>query len=464
MDPSGDNSPHANQEGGPDGASQPRTANNLTPWSQVLVGFLVNFMTWGNPNAYGVYQLHYANTTDWSSSQISWIGSTQLFLTFVTGCVSGRLADAGYSRQCILAGSTLNVLGLMITSIAKEYWQVILTQGICVGLGGGMMFMPAAAAIGSHLRSRRALGMCISGCGAGIGAISYASLVQYSIPSIGFPWAIRCCGFLSIVCAVGANILSRPPLYTRMAGGLIDWSAFQNRFFVMFCVGSFCIYFCLFAALIYVSVTLPERALISIKKYLTDNQINSFATMVLHFPPTYSIQFLLISNAASIPARPLSGLIADRYFGEVNTWNLLCFLLSVMTFAWIGIKHRSTMYMYSILMGFVNGGAQGMFPSAVNSLSLGSNKLGARLGIVFGICGIASLTGPPVMGAMIDGNGGKYLWAQVCGGTIMVLGSLTIAMSRLYLAGDAGEKRILRPGPGLPLIQGLLPRATHRAC
>ncbi|KAJ3529023.1 hypothetical protein NM208_g9944 [Fusarium decemcellulare] len=409
-----DDTGRVRQDESPDRASHRQTTRDLKPWLQVLVGFLVNFMTWGNPNSYGVYQLYYSDTTDWSSSQISWIGSIQLFLTFVTGTISGRFADAGYARHCILLGSSLNVFGLMMTSIARSYWQVILAQGVCVGIGGGMMAMPAAAAIGSHLRSRRALAMCISGCGAGIGAIANASLVQYLIPVVGFPWAVRCCGFLSLVCAVGANILSRPPLYTRKTGGLIDWSAFQSPFFIIFC-------------------------------------INSFATAVLDLPPSSSVQFLLISNAASLLARPLSGLIADRHFGEVNTWNMLCVLLSGMIYAWIGIKNRQTMYMYSTLMGFVNGGAQGLFPSAINSLSMGSNKLGTRLGMVFGICGVASLIGPPVMGAIIDGSGGNYLGAQLCGGTIMAMGSLTVATSRLFFSGGAGETSGWRPR--LPMLR-----------
>lgn len=225
----------------------------LVPWSQVLVGLLVNFMSWGPPNSYGVFQLYYSNTTSWSSSQISWVGSIQLFLSFMVGPISGRLADAGYARHCIFAGSCLSVLGLMMTSISRQYWQILLSQGICIGLGGGMMAMPAAASIGSHLRSRRALAMSVSGCGAGIGAIVYASMVQYLLPRMGFPWAVRTCGFVSLLCAVIANILSRPPLYTRKGGGLVDWSAFRNGYFSLFCIGSFFVYIALFAVVIYVS-------------------------------------------------------------------------------------------------------------------------------------------------------------------------------------------------------------------
>ncbi|VUC33502.1 unnamed protein product [Clonostachys rosea] len=392
-----------------------RSIDGLSPWYQVIVGFFVNFMTWGMPNAYGVFQLYYAQTTRWSSSQISWVGSIQLFLAFIGGSVSGRLADAGYARHCIFLGSAFNILGIMTASIASAYWQVILSLGVCVGLGGGMMALPAAAAIGSRLRHRRALAMSLSGCGASIGAISYAATVQYLIPVIGFPWAVRCCGLLSIIASITANVLARPPLYIRKSGGLIDWSAFESGFFGMFCLGGFLVYFSLFAATIY-----PK--------------INSFASNTLGFEASKSIQFLLISNAASILARPMSGMIADHVFGEVNTWNLVCFLLSGMLFAWIGVRTQPAMYAYSVLMGFLNGAAQGIFPSAVNSLSIGTDKLGTRLGMVFGLCGVASLAGPPTMGAIIDANKGQYLWAQVCGGTLMCVGCLTVGSARLFFA------------------------------
>lgn len=412
-----------------------RSLDRLSPWYQVIVGFFVNFMTWGMPNAYGVFQLYYSQTTGWSSSQISWVGSIQLFLTFIGGSVSGRLADAGYARHCILLGSILNIIGIMTASIASAYWQVILSLGVCVGLGGGMMALPAAAAIGSRLRHRRALAMSLSGCGASIGAISYAATVQYLIPVIGFPWALRCCGLLSIIASITANALARPPLYTRKSGGLIDWSAFESGFFGMFCLGGFLVYFSLFAATIYVSVialfitkTLRECRL------LIRPKINSFASNTLGFEASKSIQFLLISNAASILARPMSGMIADHVFGEVNTWNLVCFLLSGMLFAWTGVRTQPAMYAYSVLMGFLNGAAQGIFPSAVNSLSIGTDKLGTRLGMVFGLCGVASLAGPPTMGAIIDANKGQYLWAQVCGGTLMCVGCLTVGSARLFFA------------------------------
>ena len=65
--------------------------------------------TFGYQNAYGVYQDFYGLSHSASTSAISWIGSTQLFLLTSTGLFAGKLLDLGYFRQTIFAGSLLYV-------------------------------------------------------------------------------------------------------------------------------------------------------------------------------------------------------------------------------------------------------------------------------------------------------------------------------------------------------------------
>ena len=65
--------------------------------------------TFGYQNAYGVYQDFYGLLHSASTSAISWIGSTQLFLLTSMGLFAGKLLDLGYFRQTIFAGSLLYV-------------------------------------------------------------------------------------------------------------------------------------------------------------------------------------------------------------------------------------------------------------------------------------------------------------------------------------------------------------------
>jgi hypothetical protein len=62
-------------------------------------------------------------------------------------------------------------------------------------------------------------------------------------------------------------------------------------------------------------------------------------------------------------------------------------------------------------------------------------KAGVRLGMVFSVVSFAALTGPPLAGALIQQNDGKYLYAQMWAGTSMMAGFLTLVAARIAKAG-----------------------------
>lgn len=137
-------------------------------WIQVFNNVLVNTLAWGYPAAFGVFQLYYSETTlgqTASSSQISWIGSLQTFLCFLTCAPAGRLADAGYSRGTTIAGAVFLVLGTFMTSLCSKYWQILLAQGICTGIGLGFVYMPAVVVMTAYFSKNQALAMGLSGAG-----------------------------------------------------------------------------------------------------------------------------------------------------------------------------------------------------------------------------------------------------------------------------------------------------------
>lgn len=67
------------------------------------------FATFGYQNAYGVFQDFYGRAETGTASQVSWIGSTQLFFIASIGLFSGRLVDLGHFRWVMLGGSLLYV-------------------------------------------------------------------------------------------------------------------------------------------------------------------------------------------------------------------------------------------------------------------------------------------------------------------------------------------------------------------
>jgi MFS family permease len=163
----------------------PPPDGGLRAWLQILAGHLINALTWGYAASFGVYQLYYTTTLDLPPSQVSWIGSIQIFLTFFVGTVSGRSADAGYAQWTVLLGSTLLVLGTFLTSVARTYWQIFLAYGLCTGLGMGILYMPAVAVIGSYWQKRKSMALGMAASGSGTGAIIFPLVVQNLQHQIG---------------------------------------------------------------------------------------------------------------------------------------------------------------------------------------------------------------------------------------------------------------------------------------
>lgn len=229
----------------------------LTAWTQVLAGTLVNMLSWGYPSAFGVFQLYYRDTLGLPEAQISWIGSVQTFLAFMTCTFAGRLADAGYIKSTTSAGAFLVVFGTFMTSLATEYWQIFLAQGLCTGLGLGIMFMPPLSLIGAYFQKKRSYALAVAATGTGLGSVVFPAMIQYLIPSVGFPWAVRCAGFVALFISVVSIAMLRPVLTPRKSGPLIEWSAFREAPYVLYALGAFLFFWALYFGLFFVSFPIP---------------------------------------------------------------------------------------------------------------------------------------------------------------------------------------------------------------
>lgn len=145
-----------------------------------------NNHTRGFTLTYGAFQTYYRTTLLPSSSPsaISWIGTVQAWLLIVIGVLSGPLFDLGYFRSMLLVGNVLVVLGIMMLSLSTKYWQVFLSQGLCMGLGAGLLYIPSLAMVGVWFSKKRAvaLGIVMSGIAVGM---YFSCLFRQSRPLCG---------------------------------------------------------------------------------------------------------------------------------------------------------------------------------------------------------------------------------------------------------------------------------------
>ena len=208
----------------------PPPDGGLSAWMQVVLMFLVFFNTWGVTNGYGTFQNYYSQTLPESYSTISWIGGLQIFFLFSIGVISGRLTDAGHFKITFAAGVFLQVLGLFMTSLCKSYWQIMLAQGLCLGLGNGLAFCPALAVLSSYFKKNRAMAVGLASTGGAVGGLVYPAMLNTLIyeDRVGFPWAIRTMAFIMLATYIPCLIWFKPRLPPRETGPWIDTSGLQR--------------------------------------------------------------------------------------------------------------------------------------------------------------------------------------------------------------------------------------------
>ena len=86
-----------------------------------------------------------------------------------TGVFTGPLYDMGYHRTLLYLGSFLTVLGMMALSFATQYYQIILAQGVCLGLGAGIVYVPSLALIAASFTKKRPIAVALATSGANFG-------------------------------------------------------------------------------------------------------------------------------------------------------------------------------------------------------------------------------------------------------------------------------------------------------
>lgn len=239
---------------GPPGMT-PAPNGGLQAWLQVVGGFGVFFNTWGLLNTFGVFQTYYETGELFveSSSNISWVGSIQAFLVLMTGLISGPLYDRGLLRVLICVGSFMIVFGHMMLSLCTAYWQVVLAQGICIGLGAGLLFTPAVTVVQSYFSTRIGLAAGLAAAGSSLGGVIYPIVLYELVNKIGFPWSVRVMGFLNLATLIPPIVLLKQRVQSQRVRAMIDTSAFTDGPYLLFVFGALCGFVGLYTMFFYLS-------------------------------------------------------------------------------------------------------------------------------------------------------------------------------------------------------------------
>lgn len=149
--------------------------------------------------------------------------------------------------------------------------------------------------------------------------------------------------------------------------------------------------------------------------------------------PSLAFYLVVLINAGSVIGRIGLSALADS-LGMMNIGFLSIFCASILVFGWIGATTTAGVVIISILYGAFAGSFLGLAAMLMVPLTKDLRTLGTRMGQFCLLSSMAALIGTPICGAILNGDH-DFVGVQVFAGTVLMAGSLIVALAKSARAG-----------------------------
>ena len=104
----------------------------------------------------------------------------------------------------------------------NQFYQVFLAQGLGIGLGVGLLFLPSLSIVSHHFRRRRALATGLVVSGASSGGLVFPILLNHLFANtkVGFANGVRVSGGIIALLMIIANCIMRTRLPPKKRRGV----------------------------------------------------------------------------------------------------------------------------------------------------------------------------------------------------------------------------------------------------
>lgn len=335
-------------------------------------------------------------------------------MLLMLGAITGPIYDRGYFRSLVMGGTFFVVFGFMMTSLCRTYWQTLLAQGVLVGIGSGLLWVPSVAILPQYFTTRKALASGLAAAGSSIGGIIYPIVFRRLQQTIGFGWATRTIAFIALAGQLISLSVMRQRQMPKQKRALLDLAAFKEPPYAFYCVGMFLAFASFYTPVYYIQ-------LYTIETRLADME--------------FAFYLLPILNAASVPGRIIPNFCAD-YVGAMTILIPAALVSGFMALIWISIHSLGGVIAFSCLYGFFSGAFVSIAPIAIVVLTPDLRKIGTRMGQSFFVVSFGLLIGTPVSGAILSSKGGgNWLGVQLFSGILLILTSIVFVIARACKVG-----------------------------
>ncbi|KAB8298722.1 hypothetical protein EYC80_000897 [Monilinia laxa] len=343
-----------------------------------------------------------------SASDISWLGSFNVFCMFGGTFIAGYVNDKYGPKPLVYGGSIVMLVSLFMTSLCQEYYQLFLAQGLLLGIGIASALLPAFTTAAQYFSKYRGLAMGIVVSGSSLGGVIWPIALNKLLIEVGFGWAVRIVAFIELPLLIIGCLSIRPPIQKiDHPKAKLDFSCIKNPILILLATGFFLVYFGLFTPFFYIEPW----------------------ALYLGFDKNLAFYTVSIVNSASLFGRILPGILADQ-FGCYNIAIIAAILSGLVCTCMTKATSMAGIVAFSLAYGFTSGAIISLQGVCAAKL-VPPNQFGLVMGSVMTFLSISGLVGSPINGQILDTWG--YLGMSLFSGLIMILGGLVILLARLKL-------------------------------
>ncbi|GIJ87051.1 hypothetical protein Asppvi_005953 [Aspergillus pseudoviridinutans] len=389
-------------------------------WLTVAGGMLAQISSIGFLSAFSVFQSYYSQVTlpNSSASDISWIGSLQIFGCFFLGLWAGRLSDKRGPKVPLGLGTFFMVFGTMMASISSSYYQLVLSQGVCCAIGFGLVFTPALAVQSQWFLRKRGFVVGLVMSGQNIGGVIWPIVVDRLINTcrVSLGWTLRAIGFMQLFLMVAATLMVHPR-FPKLPREPIPVKQFlTDKRTLLFTCSTLVFFFGIYIPYFYIT---PYAM-----------QWGASLNLAFYMPS--------ILNAGAFFGCYILGVASDHGLGPFNALTAVAISCAFTAFSWIAAKHNAGIIGWSIIYGFLSGALQALFSPCVSHLAPKPGLIGTWNGLCISIVSFAVLGMGPIAGKLLDNTGDtNYLPMQLFTGVFLVSASCLYLITRLLVSRKA---------------------------
>lgn len=156
-------------------------------WVAVALSFLTTLVGAGVRSAPTVFIHPLEMEFGWSRAEIAFAISINLFLYGLAGPLSGWLLDRFGSRRVMAGSLALMAMGVGLTTLMREYWQLLVLWGIVIGLGaGGTASVLSATVANRWFVVRRGVVLGLLNSAGSTGQLIFIPLLMTVIVTVGW--------------------------------------------------------------------------------------------------------------------------------------------------------------------------------------------------------------------------------------------------------------------------------------